>query len=376
MNPIQITESLQHTMTQYLLTTFDVNRDGQEPELKNALRDSFNTDGALFNGPFLEMTLPYVVTSSLREICDQGVISKDLIDLECFNHDKPIGLDVKLYKHQEAALRKLIEEEKNLIVSSGTGSGKTECFLIPILNDLILDPTPGVRAVIIYPLNALVNDQLSRLRELLEGTDITFGKYTGELKDHFNDAVREFDGDPLPNEIICRDQIRYEGKIPQILITNYAMLEYLLLRPVDAPLFNSGKWKYIVLDEAHTYAGTQGIEIGHLVRRLRHRLNLSPSDMQCVATSATLTTDDAEKAAKFGEKLFGVPFDQEDVIFGEVVKEVFGDDHFTDNSAECFIDPAFSSLIEIVRKEELSTEDLALRMAEMGFNDQRAFIPC
>ena len=154
-----------------------------------------------------------------------------------------------LYSHQEEAIRKLVSDEHNVVVSSGTGSGKTECFLIPILNNLLKDPTPGVRALLIYPLNALVNDQLERLRTLLKGTDITFGRYTSELMYSHEQATRAHPDSPA-NEIISREQIRDQGKIPQILITNYAMLEYLLLRPEDSVLFAKGKglWRYIVLD--------------------------------------------------------------------------------------------------------------------------------
>lgn len=372
MNPIQITENLRESMTRYLLTTFDVNRDGKERELREELRRSFMSEGALFNGPFLEMTLPYVTGKSLLGLNEEGVISSELLSLSSFQQGKPIRIDIPLYRHQEQAIKKLLVEEQNLVVSSGTGSGKTECFLIPILNDLLVDPSPGVRAVIIYPLNALVNDQLDRLRELLKGTSITFGKYTGELPQDYKTAARQLIDDPLPNEIICRDQIQFEGKIPQILITNYAMLEYLLLRPEDAPLFNSGKWKFIVLDEAHTYAGTQGIEIGHLMRRLRHRLDLEPTDIRCIATSATLTSDDASEAAGFAETLYGAPFSEESIIFGQVDKDFISEAVAVDVSSDCYLNEAFPTLIEVVRSETASTEDIALLAQDIGLIDQES----
>ena len=153
MNPIHITDTLRTRLIQYLLTTFDVNRDGREPALHSALHDSFDTPGALFNGPYLELTLPYVTSVTLNDLADENVISSELLQLDCFKIGRPIWPDTPLFKHQEEAIRSLISDQRNVIVSSGTGSGKTECFLIPILNDLLLDPTPGVRAVIIYPLN-------------------------------------------------------------------------------------------------------------------------------------------------------------------------------------------------------------------------------
>jgi len=366
MNPIQITETLRESMIRYLLTTFNVNRDGQEPELRAALRDSFYTNGALFNGPYLELTLPYITGATLEGLVAQDILSPSLLKLDCFGHGKPIWPDTPLYKHQEIAIRQLSAEKHNIIVSSGTGSGKTECFLIPILNDLLLDPSPGVRAVIIYPLNALVNDQLDRLRSLLAGTEITFGRYTGELPQKLDQALKEFEQDPLPNEVICRDQIQKEGKIPQILITNYAMLEYLLLRPADAPLFQGGAWRFIVLDEAHTHAGAQGIEIGLLMRRLRHRMDLAPEDTRCIATSATLTDDDAEEAAKFGEALFGVPFESDDVIFGQVSKGDYAAESKKHIDPGIYLHKKFPTLIESVRKQDRSTDELALHMKEIG----------
>lgn len=369
MNPIQITDTLRESMIRYLLTTFDVNRDGRESALRAALRDSFDTPGALFNGPFLELTLPYSTGRTLQELAQEGVITEKLLQLGCFQRGKPISPSTPLYLHQEAAIRKLLSEQQNVVISSGTGSGKTECFLIPILNDLLVDPSPGVRAVIIYPLNALVNDQLDRLRNLLAGTDITFGRYTGELPQTAVEARKNYEGDPLPNEIICRDQIQQEGRVPQILITNYAMLEYLLLRPADAPLFNSGAWRFIVLDEAHTHAGSQGIEVGLLLRRLRHRLNLAPSETRCIATSATLTDDDAGDAAAFAAALFGVPVGVEDVIFGQLKEDALSTDLSEQVDADTYLHEKFGELIEMIRTQSKSTDDVALLMEHIGLID-------
>jgi len=366
MNPIHITEKLRESIIRYLLTTFDVNRDGQEPALYAALKESFSADGALFNGPFLELTLPYLTGANLKQLAKQGVIEHELLQLDCFNSGKPIWPDTDLFVHQESAIRKICTENRNLIVSSGTGSGKTECFLIPILNDLLRDSSPGVRAVIIYPLNALVNDQLERLRDLLSGTTITFGRYTGELPQSKREALKALGSEPLPNEVICRDEIQKEGKIPQILITNYAMLEYLLLRPADAPLFSGGLWKFIVLDEAHTHAGAQGIEVGLLMRRLRHRLRLKPNDTRCIATSATLTDDNAAEAAKFAEALFGVSFREDDVIFGQVKREKINTDTIASINPDKYINEKMIELMDVVRRPSPTTIEIALLMEEIG----------
>lgn len=314
MNPIYVTKQLKKVLIQYLLTTYDVNRDGKNAELKNAMREVFEREHSLFSGPFLELSLPYVHGKSMEHLIQDRVLSPKLRQLK----HPPIPLSAPLYIHQQRAIERILSGN-SVIVSSGTGSGKTEAFLIPILNDLLIDPRPGVRAVIIYPLNALVNDQLDRLRRLLSGTGITFGRYTSELAETDVAAKKQFLGEktqPPIEEIISREQIR-TGRLPQILITNYAMLEYLMLRPEDSPLFaHPEAWKFIVLDEAHSYTGAQGIEVAYLIRRLKQRLGKSQGDMRCIGTSATLT-DDAQVAMRFASTLLGEKFTEEDIIFGE-----------------------------------------------------------
>ncbi len=365
MNPIKLSHTLQDTLVRYLSTTFNVNRDGHEAELAYALRSSFETPGALFNGPYLELTPPYRTSSTLADLCAEGVLSPRLRELDCFQHDEPLPLDAPLFTHQEAAIRKLCVEGRNVVVSSGTGSGKTECFLIPILNDLLTDPTPGVRALLIYPMNALVNDQLERLRVLLKGTPITFGRYTSELPN----ALREVPGeDRLPNEVVCRDQIRSRQMLPQILITNYAMLEYLLLRPEDSPLFEQGSWRFIVLDEAHTYIGAQGIEVAMLLRRLKHRLGHVAGETCCVATSATLANDETDKAAEFATDLFGEPFGEEDIIFGEVNTDYWEPDtELREIEPTAYTADDFEALLADIRNEAApDVASIAIRMCSLG----------
>ena len=180
MNPIELSDNLKSTLQSYLTTTFNVDRDGAQPDLAARINESFEIDGALAMGPYLEITSPYKTGQSIDQLVDGGVLSPQLRELP--DRNLPLSRDVPLYQHQVDAIHKLVDQKRNIVVSSGTGSGKTECFLIPILNDLLIDPSPGVRALLIYPLNALVNDQLERLRKLLAGTPITFGRYTSELE--------------------------------------------------------------------------------------------------------------------------------------------------------------------------------------------------
>lgn len=348
MNAVRITQKLKRSLVDYLSTTFDANKDGKEPDLAEEIRKGFSETASLFKGPFLEIIHPYKTGESLQKLVDNNILSEELLSLPCFNLPKPKPLppSVPLFIHQQKAIEKITTHNRSVVVSSGTGSGKTEAFLIPILNDLCIDQTTGVRALIIYPLNALVNDQLERLREILKGTNITFGRYTGELKDK---ELRK-DG-MLENEVISREEIRIHGKLPQILVTNYAMLEYLLLRPEDSKLFDSGLWKYLVLDEAHTYTGAQGIEVSMLIRRLKERLHKKPGEMCCIATSATLVNDNPQEAVDFAQKLFGENFTQDDIIMGEEsqenLPEIQEPDEFS--SEGTYLHPKFEQLIELVR---------------------------
>lgn len=290
----------------------------RDPALAAAFDRAVDETSLLTKGPLLELTPPYAPGKSLRELVSEGVLHPDFADL-----GGAVSLDRPLYRHQETAVRKVVAG-RNLVVSTGTGSGKTESFLLPIFNALIAERAagtlgPGVRALLLYPMNALANDQLKRLRELLALTpDLTFGRYTGETKESAADAESMFHAlfpgeRRLPNELLSRQEMRAEP--PHILLTNYAMLEYLLLRPRDLDLFDgeyAGTWRFIALDEAHVYDGAQGSEVGLLLRRLRDRVARG-SKLQCIATSASLTgstpeTEGAEATA-FAQKLFDVPFE-------------------------------------------------------------------
>jgi len=346
-----------------LTTIFNVNRDGAQPELAAKINKSFEIDGALAMGPYLEITSPYKTGQSIKQLVDGGVLSPQLRELPESN--LPLPSDIPLYQHQVDTIHKLVDQNRNIVVSSGTGSGKTECFLIPILNDLLIDETRGVRALLIYPLNALVNDQLERLRKLLAGTSITFGRYTSELEYTIKEGRKKNPTSPY-NEIISREEIQDQGRIPQILITNYAMLEYLLLRPEDSSLFESGSWRYIVLDEAHTYSGAQGIEVSMLLRRLKHRLEKRRGDVQCIATSATLTEDNASVAAAFARDLFDETFDESDIIFGQSDRDHAQPDAPYEVDANVYLDSRFDALMQSTRRDHLaSTVEIAEEMAAL-----------
>ncbi|MCL4434827.1 MAG: DEAD/DEAH box helicase [Actinobacteria bacterium] len=244
----------------------------------------------------------------------EGLLDDDFLSLprEAF----PIGRP--LYRHQESAIRKLLDG-RNVIVATGTGSGKTECFLFPILQHLMKERAagtlgePGVRALLLYPMNALANDQMKRLRDLVRVfPDITFARFVGETPEDEGKALDiyrlRFGEEPIPNELISRERIR--ACPPHILLTNYAMLEYLLLRPADTRIFDgpTGRhWRFVVLDEIHVYNGAQGAEIAMLLRRVRDRVVCSERGiLRYVGTSATLGRgeEDYRALADFATALF------------------------------------------------------------------------
>lgn len=287
----------------------------RDPDLYSALRETIDTTKLLDKGPYLEATPPYAPGATVQELILDGTLSPSFGDLT----SPSLPLDRPLYVHQERAIRK-VATGRNIVVATGTGSGKTESFLLPILDSLVREKEagtlgPGVRALLLYPMNALANDQLKRLRQLLAGyPDITFGRYTGDTE---NDPVKAREmfsllniGEPiLPNELLSRDEMRETP--PHLLLTNYAMLEYLLLRPQDMALFPEGQdtWRFIAVDEAHVYDGTQGAEIAMLLRRVRDRVAPDRA-IQCIATSATVGADtDPAAVTKFATNLFGQQFD-------------------------------------------------------------------
>jgi len=232
------------------------------------------------------------------------------------------------YRHQLEAWRALIEQTppRSVLVSSGTGSGKTECFLIPILNDLacqagnLSKPLSGVNALFLYPLNALIKSQRDRLTAWTEpfGGKLRYCLYNGETPLQ----------SPPPRarkwrcEVIGRDELR--DNPPPILVTNATMLEYMLVRTDDRPILNKsqGCLRWIVIDEAHNYIGSQAAELTLLLRRVLHAFGCRAEDVHFVATSATMGGDGnqgktATALQEFLADIAGVDVSQITIVIGE-----------------------------------------------------------
>lgn len=328
LNPIETTNAIREQYLSYLQSKF-ISKDEEIGRQAEAL---LKEDNRFLKGPYIEVTPPFVSGKSIDDLIAEGVLSSDFRQINQIY--LPSGRP--LYRHQEEAIRNLVEQERNAVVATGTGSGKTECFLIPIFNWIMREKdrfgfvAPGVRALLLYPMNALANDQVDRLRLLLKDyPEITFGRYTGETPDDEDKAIQRFremypDKPFLENELLSREKMRENP--PHIMLTNYAMLEYLLLRPDDNVFFDgeyANHWHFIVLDEAHTYNGAKGTEIAMLIARLKERiLKTSDQKMQFVATSATLGSGANRKKeiAEFANDLFdesgdtGFPFTEDDLI--------------------------------------------------------------
>ena len=329
-------ERIRKRYENYLKTSFFF----KEPQLRASFEEALRVEGNLLQGPYAEPQREFAIGQSTREVAT-----------ECFpgqtDEVLPALRSGSLYSHQADAIRSTYIEGKNVVVATGTASGKTESFLYPILFELYRQhlsgelKEPGVRALILYPMNALANDQRKRIGQIFKQLEIadssfepSFGQYIGQTPINDKDSSRnagKFQEDKLPKELIFREEMRQTP--PHILLTNYSMLEYLLIRPDDSPLFDSDRgkyWQFLVLDEAHQYRGARGIEMGMLIRRLKQRLRNGgrENSFRCIATSATITSrkDETDKkiVAEFATELFGEPFSSSTIFFGESLLQQVG----------------------------------------------------
>lgn len=316
LNPIERSQYINDKYKEYLKSSFDFGRSRLQKLFVEQLEKE-----QLFKGPYVDLSFPFQRGKSLESLMEEGVVCKAFKKLDDINFIRP------LYSHQEEAIR-IIGKGHSAIITTGTGSGKTESFLYPILNDLLFDVEKenkevGVRAIFLYPMNALVNDQIDRIRKiLLHCPEITFGFFTRDTPEKATANTRKELGEEnevvIPeNELVSREEIRKNP--PHLLFTNYSMLEYLLIRPNDYAIFEERRlqnWKYVVLDEAHTYNGALGIELSLLLRRLT---GLAPKRPQFILTSATLGQQGKSETdiIKFAKNLTSGEYEVNDIIFSK-----------------------------------------------------------
>ena len=386
LTPTILRDDLTSAVLRYVDTAYWL----KDPRLVAERRALLERPGALVNDVFLEPVLPYDGTDPIIEVAREVGLSAhetDVLSEALFG--KPAS-DLSLRRHQAQALRASMstgDEPKNPVVSSGTGSGKTESFLLPLLARLMIEArdwspetegkrwwergtawerargtgrTAALRGVVLYPTNALVEDQLARIRravhkvEALGGPRLWFARYTSaapggsrmptdrgkhpqlrevaaELRSMTEsvdtaggDGAADFLSDPRRNELVARWDV--VATPPDLMITNYSMLNVMLMRELEAPLFEATRsWLAedashvftLVVDELHLYRGTQGTEVAMIIRNLLARLDLGPTSPQLRVVGTSASLDPSESSRAFLEQFFGVPRQSFALIGGE-----------------------------------------------------------
>lgn len=319
--------------TESTLSIMSITDPGLREHLAGLMRAECGKEGSFLAPPLFEQTFGWEESTFTME---QLATKEQLLSQEVVasldgkaNGRYRFGANWKPFTHQLASWRSLLEKKNSVVVTSGTGSGKTECFMVPVLDDLYREyrkaackSLVGVRALFLYPLNALINSQRERLHAWTQtfGTGIRYCLYNGNTEE-LQAKVRS-EQSLKPNEILSRELMRNQPA--PILVTNGTMLEYMMVRQVDEPIVRISReqksLRWIVLDEAHTYVGSQAAELALQLRRVMTAFGVTPKEVRFVATSATIAGDDASDQLKqFLSDLSGVPVEQIDVWGGNRV---------------------------------------------------------
>lgn len=323
-----LSEQLVSRATNGVLGLLSMRNSALREYLRSVLGQPAGLEGSFLADPVFEATFGWSSCGkTLAELRSMGVLQANLVEAlanppKVFKEEYAFEYSAIPYEHQLKAWLELQKEPtRSVLVSSGTGSGKTECFLVPILNDLSKEieerqntPLTGVRAIFLYPLNALIKSQKDRLlawSEPFKG-NIRFCLYNG-------DTPNQAKSDWL-SETPDRKTLRHNP--PPILVTNATMLEYMLVRSEDKPILDKsqGNLRWIVIDEAHSYIGSQAAELTLLLRRVLHAFGCKPEDVHFVATSATLgdsSDTTRQQLIEFLADVTGLPADRVSVILGK-----------------------------------------------------------
>lgn len=311
MIPSALSSQLEQGIADFLRVSFWSSTPGMEGVIDRLI----GTTGGILKGPYVSVRLPFALGRD-RE----------------FFPEVPLGYPA--YRHQERAFARLSgDAARSTLVATGTGSGKTESFLLPILEHCLRNAgRRGIKAILVYPMNALATDQAQRLAARIHGNErlrgaIRAGLYIGESPGE----KREAHATMGPTHLITSRR-RLQLDPPDILLTNYKMLDYLLIRPGDQALWKHNSpdcLRYLVVDELHTFDGAQGTDLACLIRRLKSRLEVPSGQLVCVGTSATLgerkadTKTDGKADAKADTKADGKAVDVLRHYAGEIFGEPF-----------------------------------------------------
>ncbi|MFZ2956172.1 MAG: DEAD/DEAH box helicase [Candidatus Ozemobacteraceae bacterium] len=308
--------------------------------------------GNLFKGPFASVLLPFC----------KGLKGRNFFfDLQ---------LRYPAYLHQEKAFQRLAgTPPKPTIIATGTGSGKTGCFLFPILNHCLKNRgEKGIKAILIYPMNALANDQTVRLARTIRDNpklqnQLSAGLYVGQRESS-------------PAKVMTREGIITDREIlrkqpPDILLTNYKMLDYLMIRPQDTPLWsqqNPESLQFLVVDELHTFDGAQGTDLACLIRRLKERLRIPDQFLCPIGTSATLgDASSVTHLLAYATSIFGETFDESAIIS----KDRLGPGEFLEDALVTRVEiPPRTALDDLQHRAGEPSEDFIRRQISLWFGTE------
>ena len=302
MLPSIISHQTEEAIRTFLSHSFEMSsplfsRTDEYGQYANAMEDFLNKKENLAKGPYISMSLPFRTSQLTRD------------------YFKNLYLPFPPFQHQAKAYERLsAAEPKSTLVATGTGSGKTECFMNPVLDYCASEKGQGIKAIIIYPMNALATDQAKRFAKTISSNaslknKVTVGLFVGQEDSEKTKVMSE------DKVITCKDTLRENP--PDILMTNYKMLDFLLLRPRDQVIWKNNKadtLRFLIVDELHTFDGAQGTDLSCLIRRLKHRLDIPADYLTCVGTSATVGNN-YDELINYASDIFDAKFDITSVIY-------------------------------------------------------------
>ncbi len=377
--PFTINDELKELYLRYLKTELPIKNN----QISQERIELFAKEGVVNKEPLIEQLPRYETTHTISEAVEELKLEKKF---DSFSSCGLFDSKIKMYSHQFKALRSVCKEKKHMVVTTGTGSGKTETFLFPLLHQIIQESNtwgekgknPAIRGLLLYPLNALAEDQMKRLRKTLDstgengarswfkrncgGNKITFGRYTGktpvsgnqssarirELKNNKEELKSTFMEIDRINDTEISENLRYnfpsvdsdsseifdrwsmQKTPPDLLVTNYSMLNIMLMRSIEESIFNNTKkwleedpWHrdntlseptrvfHLVVDELHTYRGTSGTEVAYLIKLLLGRLGISPTSPQFRFLASSASLPSGEKLHRYLSDFTGIPVTSE-----------------------------------------------------------------
>lgn len=298
MYPSLISQDIETALKEFIVTGYETDT----PHFAGKFRALMYEDAhgeAFVKGPYVSMGLPFYKAPDANQ-----------------NFFESFKTEHSPFAHQETAWQRLTEEKPlPTLVATGTGSGKTECFLYPLLHHCLQQKSQGIKAIVIYPMNALATDQAKRFAEVIYTTPELKGKVNVGL---FVGGSEATDQKVMQAEqvITCKETLRKNP--PDILLTNYKMLDYLLMRPKDQVLWRFNQPEtlhYLVVDELHTFDGAQGSDLAMLIRRLKAHLSTPKNYLTPIGTSATIGSEEEKpKLIEFISKIFDAEFDSDSII--------------------------------------------------------------